>query len=114
MRNSTSSAQEEALKSAYLDSKKARKKAKAGYKAKVKELKSKLKPAKQALKEAEKAEKQARAAWKALAENKASDTIETTTAKPAVTSEPAAPKRRGRQPGMHDFARGLNREFADR
>ncbi|MBK8565822.1 MAG: hypothetical protein IPN76_21385 [Saprospiraceae bacterium] len=100
MRNSTSSAQEEALKSAYLDSKKARKKAKAGYKAKVKELKSKLKPAKQALKEAEKAEKQARAAWKALSENKASDTIETTTAKPAVTSEPAAPKRRGRQPGF--------------
>jgi len=95
MRNSTSGSQEEKLKSAYLDAKKERKKAKAACKA----LKAKLKPANQALKEAKKAEKLAKAAWKALSENKAPAPAQTE-AKTVVTPEPAAPKRRGRQPGF--------------
>ncbi len=85
MRSSTPGA-EEKLKSDLLSAKKARKKAKTAYK----NFKAKLKPFKQALKEAEKAEKLAKAALKSTQGNA-----------PATTTAeaPAAPKKRGRQPG---------------
>ncbi len=101
MRNSASGTKDEKLKSAYQDAKKAKKKAKAGYRAKLKELKAKLKPMRQAIKEAERAEKQAKAALKALEENQSNGSATNTpkAVAPKATAEPAAPKKRGRQPG---------------
>lgn len=100
MRNSSSDVQEEKLKSAYQSAKKNRKKAKANYKAKVKELKALLKPFKKALREAEKMEKKAKAAYNDFADMQTEETPVVAVTKKAVEVVAAAPRKRGRQPGF--------------